>query len=130
VKKFVIACIAIGILAMSIGVVMGRWLYGNDASRRSTSLAQKALWFDRFCLGTFWAVRKDREAFESKDTKRINEASERFYESQVLFHGAWSVSMCLDEKVPDTPSCWRQPDTECLAKFARTLEGKLEALQR
>jgi hypothetical protein len=91
----------------------------------SQDTKRKAQWYDRFCSATRDAVRADRRAFETGTPAERERALAQFWSSTVIYHNSESLTMCLDDLLPDIPACLIAKDWPCAAAFAHALEQTL-----
>lgn len=108
-----------------VAVIGLGWLSFFNPYYTNKSVKQKAEKFDRFCSATREAIRKDMIDFKSGDAARQEEALNRFYSSNVIYHDMRSISMCAD-KEPDIGACWVNRDIKCLGDKAQEIYLSLE----
>lgn len=78
-----------------------------------------------FCLGVKEAMREDARDFSSGSFQKQEVAFERFYDSQVIYHGTQSIAMCTEMLPPKPFECTANRDWKCLADIARAIENSL-----
>jgi hypothetical protein len=113
--------IAVGLIFTGACFLVLLIAIGFRADEKTKAILEKQ---KEFCLGVKLAMRQDRQAFESGDPRRQEEAALRFFDSQIIYHDAQSIAMCSD--VPHVPAeCSLNRDWSCLARVAKTVEDNL-----
>ena len=97
-----------------------------SADRKSAVCDRITAKHEEFCAGVKLAMQDDERDFLSGNPARQDAAYDRFYASQIMFHNAASIGMCVAE-IPDVPlACTVNKNWRCLADIAHRIYASLQ----
>lgn len=120
----IVVCFASVVMLASV-----LWVNGTNCKADEDALVEQLSKLQDFCTKTALALDDDALALQSSDPKLREIAYARFYASEIMYHNAQSILMCVEpSKMPTWPSlCWIDKDVECLSRAAAQMRDALRS---